>query len=45
MAITISGAAGINNIEDLNMDSSYWRAYRQALRDSTENWVMPSRPL
>ena len=34
----------INKLEDLNMDSSSWRAYRQALRDSTENWVLPTKP-
>ena len=31
----------INKLEDLNMDSSSWRAYRQALRDSTESWILP----
>lgn len=34
----------INKLEDLNKDSSSWRAYRQALRDSTENWVLPTKP-
>jgi hypothetical protein len=34
----------INKLEDLNMDSSSWRAYRQALRDSTESWVLPTKP-
>lgn len=34
----------INKLEDLNMDSSSWRVYRQALRDSTESWVLPTKP-
>ena len=34
----------INKLEDLNKDSSSWRVYRQALRDSTENWVLPTKP-
>ena len=34
----------INKLDDLNMDSSSWRAYRQALRDSTESWVLPTKP-
>lgn len=34
----------INKLEDLSMDSSSWRAYRQALRDSTESWVLPTKP-
>lgn len=34
----------INKLDDLNVDSSSWRAYRQALRDSTENWVLPTKP-
>ena len=35
----------INKLEDLNIDSSSWRAYRQALRDSTLTWVLPSKPI
>ena len=34
----------INKLDDLNMDSSSWRVYRQALRDSTESWVLPIKP-
>lgn len=34
----------INKLEDLNMDSSSWRVYRQELRDSTESWVLPTKP-
>ena len=34
----------INKLDDLNMDSSSLRAYRQALRDSTESWVLPTKP-
>lgn len=34
----------INKLDDLGKDSSAWRAYRQALRDSTENWVLPTKP-
>lgn len=34
----------INKLEDLNIDSSSWRAYRQALRDSTKSWVLPTKP-
>lgn len=34
----------INKLDDLNIDSSSWRAYRQSLRDSTENWVLPTKP-
>ena len=34
----------INKLDDLNTDSSSWRAYRQALRDSTESWVLPTKP-
>ena len=30
----------INKAEDLGQDSTILRAYRQALRDSTINWVM-----
>lgn len=31
----------INKAEDKNLDTTVLRAYRQALRDSTINWVMP----
>ena len=34
----------INKLEDLGKDSSVWRSYRQALRDSTESWVLPTKP-
>lgn len=34
----------INKLDDLNADSSSWRVYRQALRDSTESWVLPTKP-
>ena len=34
----------INKLEDLGKDSSAWRSYRQALRDSTESWVLPTKP-
>lgn len=34
----------INKLDDLKKDSSAWRAYRQALRDSTESWVLPTKP-
>lgn len=33
----------INKAEDNGLDSTNLRAYRQALRDSTINWVMPER--
>lgn len=33
----------INKSEDNGLDSTNLRAYRQALRDSTINWVMPER--
>lgn len=35
----------INKLDDLSIDSSSWRAYRQALRDATDTWVMPRKPL
>lgn len=34
----------INKLDDLGKDSYAWRYYRQALRDSTENWVLPTKP-
>ena len=34
----------INKLDDLGKDSSAWRAYRQALRNSTESWVLPTKP-
>ena len=34
----------INKLDDLNMDSSSWRAYRQALRDATMTWELPIKP-
>ena len=43
-ALLIEADVEINKAEDLGKDSSSWRAYRQALRDSTENWVLPTKP-
>ena len=34
----------INKLDDLNKDASSWRVYRQALRDSTECWALPTKP-
>ena len=34
----------INKLVDLGLDSTEWRVYRQALRDSTLTWVLPSKP-
>ena len=34
----------INMLVDLGLDSTEWRVYRQALRDSTLTWVLPSKP-
>lgn len=34
----------INKLEDLGKDSSSWRVYRQALRDSTITWELPTKP-
>lgn len=34
----------INKLDDLGKDSSAWREYRQALRDSTLSWVLPTKP-
>ena len=34
----------INKLEDLGKDSSIWRVYRQALRDSTITWELPTKP-
>ena len=31
----------INKAEDLGQDTKELRAYRQALRDSTKDWIMP----
>lgn len=31
----------INKAEDLGQDTTILRAYRQALRDATKDWVMP----
>lgn len=33
----------INKSEDNGLDSTNLRAYRQALRDATINWIMPER--
>lgn len=35
----------INKLVDLGLDSAEWRKYRQALRDSTLNLVLPSKPI
>ena len=43
-ALLIEADIEINKLDDLNIDSSSWRAYRQALRDSTESWVLPTKP-
>ena len=34
----------INKLDDLGKDSSFWRTYRQALRDSTITWELPTKP-
>ena len=34
----------INKLEDLGKDSSVWRVYRQALRDATITWELPTKP-
>lgn len=34
----------INKLVDLGLDSTEWRVYRQALRDSTLTCVLPSKP-
>ena len=34
----------INKLVDLGLDATEWRVYRQALRDSTLSWVLPSKP-
>ncbi len=34
----------INKLEDLGLDPTEWRKYRQELRDSTLTWVLPSKP-
>ena len=34
----------INKLVDAGIDSTEWRVYRQALRDSTLTWVLPSKP-
>ena len=35
----------IYRLEDTAQDATAWRAYRQALRDATDTWAMPSKPL
>ena len=35
----------INKLVDAGIDSTEWRAYRQALRDSTLTWVLPIKPI
>lgn len=35
----------INKLVDLGLDSTEWRVYRQALRNSTLSWVLPSKPI
>lgn len=34
----------INKLVDVGIDATEWRVYRQALRDSTLSWVLPSKP-
>ena len=34
----------INKIEYLDKDSRIWRVYRQALRDATITWELPTKP-
>ena len=34
----------INKLEDNGQDSTAWRQYRQALRDSTITWTLPVKP-
>lgn len=34
----------INKLVDAGIDSTEWRVYRQALRDATLTWVLPSKP-
>lgn len=34
----------IFKLEDNNLDSTAWREYRQALRDSTLTWTLPTKP-
>ena len=35
----------INKLVDAELDVIEWRVYRQALRDSTLTWVLPSKPI
>lgn len=35
----------INKLVDLGLDSTELRVYRQALRDSTLTWIIPSKPI
>ena len=35
----------INKLVDLELDATEWRVYRQALRDATLTWVLPSKPV
>ena len=35
----------IYKLEDINADTTAWRVYRQALRDSTLTWVLPTKPV
>ena len=34
----------INKLDDNGQDSTVWRAYRQALRDATITWELPTKP-
>lgn len=34
----------INKLDDNSQDSSKWRMYRQALRDATISWELPTKP-
>ena len=35
----------INKLVDAGIDSTEWRVYRQALRDATLTWILPSKPI
>ncbi len=35
----------INKLVDAELDVTEWRVYRQALRDSTLTWIIPSKPI
>ena len=43
-ALLIEADIEINKVEDLGKDSGTWRVYRQALRDATITWKLPTKP-